>query len=317
MDLTEDALLEAIRRVLSGAGPEVRVGVGDDAAVLAPMVGEPVITTDVLVEDVHFVREAGGARDLGYKSIVVSVSDIAAMGASPRAAVCALTLPPESETGWVMELFGGMREACDEYALWLVGGDLSRGRETSIAVTVMGEVAPGRAVRRLGARPGERVVVTGELGGSAAGLRLTKLRKAPTAEQLVSVRRHLRPAARVGEGAALARLGVTSMMDVSDGLAIDLSRLARASRVGLRVVIDDVPVAEGATIEDAMGGGEDYELVATMPAEAVEAARTELRGSFGVALTEIGVVVEGEELSAVEGDGAERRLEPTGWDHFR
>ena len=122
-------MLEAIRRVLSGAGPEVRVGVGDDAAVLAPTGGELVLTTDVLVEGIHFVRQRTGARDVGYKAIVVNVSDMAAMGASPRAAVCALVLPPDVEAAWVMELFGGMREACDEYALWLVGGDLSRGRD--------------------------------------------------------------------------------------------------------------------------------------------------------------------------------------------
>jgi thiamine-monophosphate kinase len=318
MDLSEEALLEAIRRMLSGAGPEVRVGVGDDAAVLTPTGGELVITTDSLVENVHFVRGPAGARDLGYKAIVVNVSDVAAMGASPRAAVCALILPPEVDTGWVVELFGGMREACDEYALWLVGGDLSRGSEASIAVTVTGEVAPGRAVLRSGARPGDRVVVTGELGGSAAGLRLTSLRTTPTAEQLALVRRHLRPTARVGEGGVLARLGATAMMDVSDGLALDLSRLVRASSVGARVAIDDVPVAEGATIDDALGGGEDYELLATLPrTEAVEGVRRELKEAFGVALTEIGSIVEGTGLVATKEDGTERPLEPTGWDHFR
>jgi thiamine-monophosphate kinase len=318
MDLTEEALLEAIRRVLSGPGPEVRVGVGDDAAVLAPTGGELVITTDSLVEDVHFVRGPSGARDLGHKAIVVNVSDIAAMGGSPRAAVCALTLPPDVETGWVMELFGGMREACDEYALWLVGGDLSRGHEASITVTVTGEVAPGKAVLRSGARAGDHVIVTGELGGSAAGLRLTSLRTMPTAEQLALVRRHLRPTARVGEGGVLVRHGVTAMMDVSDGLGIDLSRLTLASGVGARLVIDDVPVAGGASIDDALGGGEDYELLATLSdAEAVEAARTELKEAFGVALTEVGRIVDGAGLTAVEGDGTERPLEPTGWDHFR
>jgi thiamine-monophosphate kinase len=318
MNLTEEALLEAIRRVLSGAGPEVRVGVGDDAAVLAPTNGELVITTDTLVEDVHFVRGPAGARDLGHKAIVVNVSDIAAMGASPRAAVCALTLPPDVEAAWVMELFGGMREACDEYALWLVGGDLSRGREASIAVTVTGEVAPGRAALRSGARIGDRVIVTGELGGSAAGLRLTDLRTMPSAVQLALVRRHLRPTARVGEGSVLAGHGVTAMMDISDGLALDLSRLARASGVGARVSIDDVPVAEGATVDDALGGGEDYELLATIPdEEAIEAARIELKEGFGLALTEIGRIVEEKGLTAVLGDGTERPLEPTGWDHFR
>ncbi len=318
MDLTEDALLEAIRRVLSGAGPEVRVGVGDDAAVLAPTGGELVVTTDVLVEGVHFVRRPTGARDVGHKAIVVNVSDIAAMGASPRSAVCALVLPPDVEAAWVMELFGGMREACDEYALWLVGGDLSRGRDASIAVTVTGEVAPGKAVLRSGARPGDRVVVTGELGGSAAGLRLSGAATTPNEQQVALVRRHLRPTARVGEGGVLASHGATAMMDVSDGLAIDLSRLARASHVGAQVVLGDVPVAAGATLDDALGGGEDYELLATLPDDAaVEAARSELKEGFGVPLTEIGRIVDGEGLTAIEADGTERPLEPTGWDHFR
>jgi thiamine-monophosphate kinase len=217
-----------------------------------------------------------------------------------------------------MELFGGMRESCDEYALWLVGGDLSRGRDVSISVTVTGEVAPGKAVLRSGARAGDRVIVTGELGGSAAGLRLTSLRTMPSAEQLALVRRHLRPTARVGEGGVLAGHGVTAMMDVSDGLALDLSRLARASGVGASVSIDDVPVAPGATIDDALGGGEDYELLATIPgADAVEAARVELKEAFGVSLTEIGRIVDGAGLTAIRGDGTERPLESTGWDHFR
>jgi thiamine-monophosphate kinase len=319
MDLSEEELLEAIRRVLSGAGTEVRVGVGDDAAVLAPTGGELVITTDMLVEDVHFDTGTVGARDLGHKAIVVNVSDVAAMAGSPRAAVCALVLPPATEAAWVMELFGGMREACDEYALWLVGGDLSSGRDVSIAVTVTGEVAPGKAILRSGARPGDRVIVTGDLGGSAAGLRLMSVRTAPAAMQLALIRRHVRPTARVGEARVLARHGVTAMIDVSDGLAIDLSRLARASGVGARLAIDDVPVSEGATMDDALGGGEDYELLATITeAAAVEAARSELKEAFGVGLTEIGRIEEGAGgLTAIHGDGRERRLEPTGWDHFR
>jgi thiamine-monophosphate kinase len=216
-----------------------------------------------------------------------------------------------------MELFGGMREACDEYALWLVGGDLSRGRDASIAVTVTGEVAPGKAILRSGARAGDRVVVTGELGGSAAGLRLADV--ATTNEQQVAlVRRHLRPTARVGEGGVLAAHGATAMMDVSDGLTIDLARLARASRVGATVALGDVPVADGATLEDALGGGEDYELLAALPDdEAVEAARGELKEGFGVPLTQIGRIVDGEGLTAIEPDGTERPLEPAGWDHFR
>jgi thiamine-monophosphate kinase len=317
LDRSEEELLEAIRRVLSGTGPEVRVPVGDDAAVLAPTVGDLVITTDALVEHVHFDRGTIGAHDLGHKAIVVNVSDIAAMGASPRAAVCALTLTDEVDAAWVMGLFGGMREACDEFALWLVGGDLSRGAEIGIAVTVTGEVAPGRAVLRSGAHPGDKIVVTGQLGGAGAGLRLTQLRGMPTDEQRAAILRHLRPTARVGEGAVLARLGATAMIDVSDGLSLDLSRLARASGVGVRLQLGSVPVAPAATLDDALGGGEDYELLATLPdVGVVEVARAELRDAFGVELTEIGVVIEGEGLLGVGEDGVERPLEATGWDHF-
>ncbi|HEV8564451.1 MAG TPA: thiamine-phosphate kinase [Actinomycetota bacterium] len=315
MDRSEDELLEAIRRVLSGTGPEVVVGPGDDAAVLAPPVGELVITTDVLVEGVHFERGLTSARDLGYKAVVVNLSDVAAMAGSPRAAVCALTISDEPDTAWIMELFGGMREACDEHALWLVGGDLSRGGITSIAVTVTGEVAPGHAVLRSGAKPGDRLVVTGSLGGSAAGLRASRNRRSWSEDERDAIRRHFRPSARVGEAKVLARLGATAMMDISDGLALDLSRLAGASGVGARLTLRDVPIHPAATLDDALGGGEDYELLGALPDGAVDLARTELADAFGTPLTEIGVVVE-DELVAVEDDGSERPLDPLGWDHF-
>lgn len=315
MNFSEDELLEAIRRVLSGAGPEVVVGPGDDAAVLAPLIGELLITTDVLVEGVHFERGLTSARDLGYKAVVVNLSDVAAMAGSPRAAVCALTLSDGPDVAWTMELFGGMREACDEHALWLVGGDLSRGGVTSIAVTVTGEVAPGHAVLRSGAKPGDRLVVTGSLGGSAAGLRASKDRRSWSEDERDAIRRHFRPSARVGEAKVLARLGATAMMDVSDGLALDLSRLMSASGVGARLMLRDVPVHPAAMLDEALGGGEDYELLSALPDGAVDIARTELADAFGTPLAEIGVIAEGA-LVAVAGDGSERPLDPLGWDHF-
>jgi thiamine-monophosphate kinase len=315
VNLSEDELLEAIRRVLSGAGPEVVVGPGDDAAVLARPVGELLITTDVLVEGVHFERPLTSARDLGYKAIVVNLSDVAAMAGSPRAAVCALTISGAPDVAWTMELLGGMREACDEHALWLVGGDLSRGEITSIAVTVTGEVAPGHAVLRSGAKPGDRLVVTGSLGGSAAGLRASRDRHTWSQDERDAIRRHFRPSARVPEAKVLARLGATAMMDVSDGLALDLSRMAVASGFGARLMLADIPVHPAATLDDALGGGEDYELLAALPEGAVDVAREELADALGVALTEIGVVIEGA-LVAVAADGSEGPLPPSGWDHF-
>jgi thiamine-monophosphate kinase len=318
VDLSEDELIDAIRRVLSGAGPEVIVGPGDDAAVLAQGAGELVLTADAMIEGVHFDRRITSARDLGYKAVMASLSDIAAMGASPRAALVTLVLTPDLDVAWVMQLYGGMRQACDEHALWLVGGDLARGEQIAISVTATGEVAPGRAVTRAGARPGDVLAVTGALGASASGLRVARSGRVRGETDRALLYAHLRPTARVGEGAMLARHGATAMMDVSDGLAKDLSRLATASGVGATIRLHDVPVADGATRDDALGGGEDYELLATLPdGEAFTAAAGELRDTYGTALTAIGSIVDGAGINAMGDDGAERRLAPTGWDHFR
>jgi thiamine-monophosphate kinase len=248
----------------------------------------------------------------------VNVSDIAAMGASPRAALVTLALRADVGAAWVIELYGGMREACAEHALWLVGGDLSRADQIAISVTVTGEVAPGRAVTRAGASPGDLVAVTGALGASAAGLRVARGGRPGGDLDRTLLRAHVRPVARVGEGAVLARHGATAMMDVSDGLAKDLGRLALASGVGVRLRLDDVPVATGATLEDALGGGEDYELLVTLPGrEALEAAASELRETYGTPLTAIGDVVAPGGVTAIERSGAERPLGSEGWDHFR
>lgn len=316
MRASEDELIAAIRKVLSGTGPDVVVGPGDDAAVLARPSGELVLSADVLVESVHFDLAITSARDLGYKAIAVNVSDLAAMAASPRSALVTLALPVSTEDAWVMELFGGMREACDEHALWLVGGDLSRGPAVSISVSVTGEVVPGRAITRAGAHRGDTVVVTGRLGASAAGLRIALEGRAPSTDlDRTLLRAHFRPVARVGEGAALAAAGATAMMDVSDGLALDLSRLCAASGVGARLVVESLPLAEGASLDDALSGGEDYELIATLPdPAAVQAARASLAATFGVPLTAIGEITPAG-LTAVTG-GRETPLEAKGWDHF-
>jgi thiamine-monophosphate kinase len=317
MDVSEEELLEAIRRALSGPGDPVRVGVGDDAAVLAPSAGELVLTTDALVEGTHFELGTWSARDLGYKAIAVNVSDIAAMAASPRYAVSALTLSDRVDAAFVMDLVGGMRECADEHALWVVGGNLARGREVVITVTVVGEVAPGRAVRRDGATVGDLLVVTGSLGAAAAGLRLCRGRGPWSDDERAAIRHLMRPIPRVGEAAILARAGASAMIDLSDGLGLDLPRLTRAISVGASIRIADLPVAPAATIGEALGGGEDYELLATLPTpRAFDEARRDISDTFGVALTQIGRIVEGSGVELVEPDGTARPLPPTGWDHF-
>jgi thiamine-monophosphate kinase len=301
VDVTEEELLEAIRRALSDPVDAVRVGVGDDAAVVAPGSGELVLTTDALVEGTHFELGAWSARDLGYKAIAVNVSDVAAMAASPRYALAALTLSERVDAAFAMELLGGMRECADEHAVRIVGGNLARGREVSVTVTLLGEVAPGHAIRRDGARVGDLVAVTGSLGAAAAGLRCSTTRGPWSDDERTALHRLMRPVARVGEAAILARAGATAMIDLSDGLLLDLTRLARASGVGASVRLEDVPVAPAATRQEALGGGEDYELLVTLPSsEALDRSRRDIRATFGVGLTGIGTVVEGEVVVLVD-----------------
>lgn len=331
MRIPEDELIEALRKVLAGPDPRVAVGIGDDAAVVESGPGSLVLTTDMLVDGVHFERALLSARELGERALAVNVSDLAAMGASPRHALLALGLPGDVEPAWVVELASGVREAADGYGLSVVGGDVNRSDVLTIAVAVTGEIAPGRAVLRSGARPGDRLVVTGSLGAAAGGLRLSRSAPAETGRALASgwgrelVRAYARPLARVGEGQLLARAGVTAMLDVSDGLAKDLGRLCTASGVGARIHLPAIPVAPELyrlaevlvldPLEAALSGGDDYELLGTMPAEAVDVARTELEEAFAVTLTEIGAIIEGAGMVAVDAEGGERPLEPKGWDH--
>jgi thiamine-monophosphate kinase len=223
----------------------------------------------------------------------VNVSDVAAMAASPRYALVAIAAPGDVDAAWVVELVGGMRDACAEYALALVGGDTNRADLIVVSVAVVGEVAPGRAVLRSGARAGDRIVVTGSLGAAAGGLALSRAASGRAAEALSQpwgralIEALERPIARVGEAQVLARVGATAMMDLSDGLSTDLSRLCEASGVGARVVLGAVPSPKpcrrGAEMLEvdasalALSGGEDYELLATVPGDAVEAAREDLR----------------------------------------
>jgi len=321
--MREDELVAAIRRI-TGDGPGVVVGIGDDAAVLEPGSGEQVVTTDLLVQEVHFGTNVS-ARDLGMKAVAVNVSDIAAMGASPRWATLGLVIDPTADASWVVELVGGVKDACDEYALSLVGGDLSRGRSLTVSMTVGGEVAPGRAVLRSGARPGDRILVTGELGAAAGGLILEQRADASLlgsdwARELL--RAQLRPVARVAEGLALAGGGATAMMDISDGLLLDLSRLCSASGVGARLDVDSVPVAgallefAGAAgvdaLELALSGGEDYELLAAVPPGQAPVLAATFTERFGTGLLDIGEFVVGEGLCDAGGNA----LEPRGWDHL-
>jgi thiamine-monophosphate kinase len=262
--------IERIRRRLQGrtVPPAGQVWIGDDAAVLGEPRGVLLLATDATVEGVHGDLALMNLDDLGWRAVVATLSDIAAMGGSPLDAVVAVAGPASVDLDL---LFRGVADAAEEHGCHVVGGDLSAARQLVVVTTVTGVVeTPPPPVLRSGAAAGHLLFVTGPLGGSAAGLRALRDRheRADGVDPLVLA--HLRPGARIEAGEAARSGGASAMIDVSDGLAADLWHLADASKVGFE--LQDVPVFPGASLDDALGGGEDYELViAVQDAERLEA----------------------------------------------
>ena len=321
-----ERLVRLIRPTESLGTARVTLGVDDDAALLAlPADTETAFALDLLVESVHFRRETTSAADLGWKSLAVNVSDLGAMGARPVAAVIGLGLPPTVEAEWVEAFYAELKEAAERYRCAIVGGDTVRSPERVIvAVAVLGAVARGKAITRAGARTGDLVCVTGTLGASAAGLALLAAGEA-SAEFVAVVRAHTRPEPPVEAGVALAEAGLaTAMIDLSDGIASDLGHLARRSGVGASVAAERLPIARvtreaaRALGEDpirwALHGGEDYELLFTVPPERFRAVPP-LLAPLGVVATIVGEVG-GEGVRLRAPDGSERPLTPAGFRHF-
>jgi thiamine-monophosphate kinase len=277
---------------LLGSPPRGEVWVGDDAAVLSGREGPLLFATDLLVEGVHFERALSSCADVGWKALASNLSDLAAMGGRPLAAVVALAGASQPDLD---SLYEGLLEASRAYSCPLVGGDLSDSPVLVVSIAVLGTTDGRPPVLRSGARPGERLFVTGTLGAAAAGLRLLRVDPAATGE-LVGA--HRRPRPRLGEGIAAASLGASAMIDLSDGLGLDLARLAAASSVG--VALEGLPACAGATEEEALGGGEDYELLFSASPEidvAGEFARLGLRPPI-----EIGQVVADPATRTLDGE---------------
>jgi thiamine-monophosphate kinase len=257
----EDAVVRRIAEVFGrvlGPSPPGEVWVGDDAAVLAAPPGRLVFATDAAVAGVHTDLAICGLDDLGWKALTATLSDIGAVGGRPTYAVVAFCVPPGTD---LVLLAAGVAEASAEWGCPVVGGDVTTASQVVVVAAATGVLEGDEPpVLRSGASPGDRLVVTGPLGASAAGLRLLR---AGARDRAGDTAAHRRPRARLAEGVVARRAGATAMMDVSDGLGIDLHRLADASGVG--VELDAVPVADGATDEEALGGGEDFELVIATP----------------------------------------------------
>ena len=334
----ELALIERIRRRAAGGGRgAVRLGIGDDCAILRPPVGhEIVVTTDMSLEGRHFRTEWHTPESVGHRVLARGLSDLAAMGARPLAAFLSLALPKERAAGgWVDGFLDGLLQLAEREGVPLAGGDTSEAPAGLIFtdIVLLGSVKNGRALRRSGARAGDRLYVTGALGGAAAELAILAKKGGVYARNAVQKRDfgsfrvdlpHLYPQPRLVVGQALVRRGVaTACIDVSDGLSTDLMHLCEASGVGAEVFVDRLPVhrlaqAMGAErgLDAALNGGEDYELLFT-----ARAGTKVPRTIAGVAVTCIGEmrrVRRGEaQMMLVGDDGVRRELKAGGWEHLR
>lgn len=299
-----------IRRITAGLvqSSSTILGPGDDAAVLRPD-GDIAVTTDLLVEGVHFRRNWSTPFQLGRKAIAVNVSDVEAMGAVPMSVVVAVALPNTLEETWITEFSAGVRDECARAGVSLVGGDLSRSDTITVCVTAIGEMQGREPVTRAGARPGDVVAVCGRLGWSSAGLTVLQRGFGSPKELVVE---HQCPTVPYGQGRVAADAGATAMMDVSDGLLADLGHIALASDVAVDVrreafeVTDAISRVCAATSRSpwsfVLAGGEDHALVATFPDSVELPERWYPVGSVGDGE---GLTVDGEPW---EGD--------VGWDHF-
>lgn len=312
---------ELIARHFTRTTPSARLGVGDDAALLAPRPGmELAVSTDMLLAGRHFLAD-DAPEQLGHKVLAVNLSDLAAMGAKPRWALLGLALP-KADDDWLAAFSRGFFALADRYGVELIGGDTTRG-PLGFCVTLLGEVEAGRALTRAGAQPGDDIWVSGELGGAALGLAHIQgdLQLMPEEAAACLMRLHT-PQPRVALGRAL--LGVASAsIDISDGLLADLGHILKRSGVAAEVDFQRLPAhpAVAARLSQPLAqrcllaGGDDYELCFTAPPDRAEAVKAAAR-TAGVAVTRIGRIRAGKGLMLLGADGVPMPIVERGYDHF-
>ncbi len=317
---------QVLKRIASGIKPArlaaagVHLGIGDDAALFKPRAGhQMILTCDWSLEGTHFLRGKHPADAVGWKSLARAVSDIAAMGGTPRCYLLSLAVPSTHTDRWLMEFLGGLRRASHTFHCELAGGDTTQREQILINIMVVGEIQPGRALQRAGAREGDLIFVSGKLGEADRGWELLQKMRGRVKRDDRLLHKHLYPEPRLALGEWLAKSGLaTAAMDVSDGLSIDLLRLCTASGVGAHVDVASVPklkdVDKERAVKLALHGGDDYELLFTV---APRKARQIPRSFRGLPLWQIGEITQGRKIEARAEDGGVHRLEPRGWDPFR
>jgi thiamine-monophosphate kinase len=303
----------------------LKLGIGDDAALIEVARGNQVIlTTDLSIEGVHFLRRLHPPRAVGHRALARALSDIAAMGGTPRFALISLAIARRTSRVWVREFYAGLLALAGRLGVALIGGDTAMAADgVSIDVVAVGEVARGSALRRRGARPGDQIFVSGRLGKSGLGLRLLRSGRAQKAASAgAALQAHLYPEPRCGLGRYLSERRLASAcIDVSDGLSTDLAHLCDASGLGARIWASRIPLPETPAprgrinlLQLALHGGEDYELLFSVPPRRVSKIPRKFQG---VTLHWIGEISRSKGLALVQRDGKSVPLSPAGHDHFR
>ncbi len=333
---SESEFVHWLRSRAPSRGRGLRLGIGDDAALVEMARGqELILTADMSIEDVHFTRHLHPAYSIGHRAMARSLSDVAAMGGTPRFALVSLAISGRTTHKWIEGVYEGLSTLAERYDVAVIGGDTAAvSGKTMIDVFLLGEVPRGRALRRSGAQPGDQIFVSGRLGLSALGLwwlrseaGLPHRRKGTLWRALTrsttheAVRAHLYPEPRCALGRALStRRLASATIDLSDGLSTDLSRLCEASGVGARVWLDRIPVPEiskyprAALLRLALHGGEDYQLLFTVAPGKASQIPSRLAGA---SVYRIGEIRRAKELILVRLNGTQQPLRPAGYNHFR
>jgi thiamine-monophosphate kinase len=326
----EFGFIEKIRAGMSAKNPSVVLGIGDDAAILKPSAGhELVFTTDMLVEGRHFDFKTISPWQLGAKTLAVNISDCAAMGAKPTAAVVSLGVPKSFEVASLEAFYDGLNAWGGQFGVQIVGGDTVGSDQFVVNVALIGEVETGKALRRSGAKAGDAVFVTGTLGDSAAGL-LALLHPSPKGKEVepLLVKRHLTPVPRFLTGRYLStHQAASAAIDLSDGLSSELHHLCEASGVGVEIHEEALPLSDALIhfceerkldpVELALNGGEDYELLFTVALPKISEVVQKLPGQTGDRVKAIGrVTPKAKGLTFITRQGKSLALKAKGFDHF-
>ncbi len=339
MDLShlgEFGLISRFQSRLKYKSPQVIQGIGDDCAVLSLNNGNyQVVTTDALVETVHFNLKTHTPEQLGWKTLAVNISDVAAMGGRPKFAVIAMGIPKSFSVDFLDRFYKGLNQASRKYQVALVGGDtVASPKHLFINLTLLGETFKKKVFSRSGARPGDQIFVTGTLGDSALGLKILqsprKKWQGPETHKKQFIQRHLKPKPRVEVAAWLAqsKYKVTAMIDISDGLAPDLGHILKASRAGAELWEAAIPISKTlakyslinglSVLELALGGGEDYELLFTLRPEDVNNLSIESITKVDQPVTQIGEITAKKGIRLTSKDGRSKVLQgPMGFNHFK